>query len=44
MANNINQLAKKANQAGFTTVSLECSVFMEMIDDIIQRIKDDGKK
>jgi predicted DNA binding CopG/RHH family protein len=43
MANNINQLAKKANQAGFTTVSLECSVFMEMIDDIIQRIKDDGK-
>lgn len=39
MANNINQLAKKANQAGFTTVSLECSVFMEMIDDIIQRIR-----
>lgn len=39
MANNMNQLAKKANQSGFTTVSFECSVIMEMIDDTIKRIQ-----
>lgn len=39
MANNMNQLAKKANQAGFATVSFECSVIMEMIDDTIKRIQ-----
>ena len=38
MANNLNQLAHKANAAGFATVRLECRVLVARIEELLNRI------
>lgn len=43
MANNLNQIAKKANQAGYADVRTEYLFLADNIDNIIEMIKDDSK-
>ena len=38
MANNLNQLAHKANAAGFVTVRLECRVLVARIEELLNLI------
>ena len=38
MANNLNQLAHKANAAGFATVRLECRVLVARIEEVLNLI------
>ena len=38
MANNLNQLAHKANAAGFTAVRLECRVLVARIEELLNLI------
>ena len=38
MANNLNQLAHKANAAGFTTVRMECRVLVARIEELLNPI------
>ena len=38
MANNLNQLAHKANAAGFATVRLECHVLVARIEEVLNLI------
>lgn len=38
MANNLNQLAHKANAAGFVTVRMECRVLMARIEELLNLI------
>lgn len=38
MANNLNQLAHKANAAGFTTVGMECRVLVARIEELLNLI------
>ena len=39
MANNLNQLARKANAEGYTSVCLPCRTLMIEIDNLISRIR-----
>ena len=39
MANNLNQLARKANAEGYTSVFLPCRTLMIEIDNLINRIR-----
>lgn len=39
MANNVNQLARKANAEGYTSVYLPCRTLMIEIDNIVNRIR-----
>lgn len=43
MANNLNQIAKRANQAGYGEVRTEYLHLAESIDNLINAIKDDRK-
>lgn len=38
MANNLNQLAHKANAAGFVTVRMECRVLVARIEELLNLI------
>ena len=38
MANNLNQLAHKANAAGFVTVGMECRVLVARIEELLNLI------
>ena len=38
MANNLNQLAHKANAAGFATVKMECRVLVARIEEVLNLI------
>ena len=38
MANNLNQLAHRANAAGFATVRLECRVLVARIEELLNLI------
>lgn len=42
MGNNLNQLAKKANQAGYPTVSGELKLKIKEFDNVIKQIENDG--
>lgn len=39
MANNLNQLARKANAEGYTTVFVPCRTLMIEIDNLVNRIR-----
>ncbi len=39
MANNLNQLARKANAEGYTSVFLPCRTLMIEIDNLVNRIR-----
>lgn len=39
MANNLNQLARKANAEGYTSVFMPCRTLMIEIDNIVNRIR-----
>jgi hypothetical protein len=41
MANNINQIAHKANAAGYPGVHKHCLLMIGKLDDIINKIEDD---
>jgi len=41
MANNINQIAHKANAAGYTSVHKHCLFLNGKLDDVISKIEDD---
>jgi len=41
MANNVNQIARTANAAGYLEVHSNCIVMSERLDKVIQRIEDD---
>jgi hypothetical protein len=41
MANNVNQIARTANAAGYLEVHNNCNVMSERLDKVIQRIEDD---
>ncbi|MDH6343758.1 hypothetical protein M2480_002923 [Parabacteroides sp. PFB2-12] len=43
MANNLNQIAKKANQAGYNTIRTEYLFLADSIDDLIDTIRNDSK-
>ena len=38
MANNLNQLAHKANAAGFVTVRMECRILVARIEELLNLI------
>ena len=38
MANNLNQLAHKANAAGFVTVRMECRILVARIEEVLNLI------
>jgi Relaxase/Mobilisation nuclease domain. len=38
MANNLNQIAHKANAAGFVTVRVECRVLVARIEELLNLI------
>lgn len=38
MANNLNQLAHKANAAGFVTVKMECRVLVARVEELLNLI------
>lgn len=42
MANNLNQIAKKANQAGYFVVKSEAETIAKSIDNVIKTIENDG--
>lgn len=42
MANNLNQIAKRANAAGYKAVKIESEGFTKSIDNIIKSIENDG--
>lgn len=42
MANNLNQIAKKANQAGYVAVKAESETLAKSIDNVIKSIENDG--
>ena len=39
MANNLNQLARKANEKGYTSVFVPCRTLMIEIDNLVNRIR-----
>lgn len=41
MANNVNQIAHKANAAGYTEAYSDCLAMNERLDNIIKQIEDD---
>ena len=41
MANNINQIAHKANAAGYLDVHMQCLSMNERLDNVIKMIEDD---
>ena len=41
MANNVNQIARTANAAGYLEVHNNCIFMSERLDKVIQRIEDD---
>jgi hypothetical protein len=41
MANNINQIAHKANAAGYHSIHKHCLLMIEKLDDVISKIEDD---
>lgn len=41
MANNINQIAHKANAAGYLGVHKHCLLMTEKLDNVISKIEDD---
>lgn len=41
MANNINQIAHKANAAGYSVVHKHCQYMNERLDNVISKIEDD---
>ena len=41
MANNINQLAHRANAAGYSDVHRQCLSMNERLDNVIKKIEDD---
>jgi hypothetical protein len=41
MANNINQIAHKANAAGYPVVHKHCQYMNERLDNVISKIEDD---
>jgi hypothetical protein len=43
MCNNLNQIARKANAAGFYDIENECRSLIKRIDVIIELIANDGK-
>jgi len=43
MANNVNQIARTANAAGYLEVHNNCIFMSERLDKVIQRIEDDCK-
>lgn len=42
MANNVNQIARTANAAGYQEVHNHCLVMNERLDKVIKRIEDDS--
>lgn len=42
MANNLNQLAKRANQVGYLSVKTESETLAKSIDNVIKSIENDG--
>ena len=40
MANNLNQLARKANSAGYVQAATECTALIEKIDTLIDQINE----
>lgn len=40
MANNLNQLARKANSAGYVQAAAECIALIEKIDTLIDQINE----
>ena len=40
MANNLNQLARKANSAGYVQAAAECTALIEKIDTLIDQINE----
>lgn len=42
MANNLNQIAKRANQAGYEVVDSYCMQLVDQMFNIIKEIRDDG--
>ena len=42
MANNVNQIARKANTVGYCEVHNHCVVMIESLDKVIKRIEDDS--
>ena len=40
MANNLNQLARKANSAGYVQATAECTALIEKIDTLIDQINE----
>lgn len=42
MANNLNQIARKANAAGYTDTRVEYLFLAAKIDNLLDRIRDDG--
>lgn len=43
MGNNLNQIARKANAAGYTNARAEYLYLADKIDNVIEMIEDDGK-
>jgi hypothetical protein len=43
MANNLNQIARKANSTGFSAAKTDCNRLAEYIDRLITQIRYDGK-
>ncbi len=41
MANNVNQIARTANAAGYIEVHNHCLIMSERLDKVIERIEDD---
>lgn len=41
MANNVNQIAHKANAAGYMEAHCDCLAMNERLDNILKRIEDD---
>ena len=41
MANNINQIAHKANAAGYSSIHKHCLLMIGKLDDVISKIEDD---
>ncbi len=42
MGNNLNQLAKRANQAGYLSVGIELNAKIAELDNVIKQIENDG--
>lgn len=40
MANNLNQLARKANSTGYVQAAAECTALIEKIDTLIDQINE----